>query len=316
MDEATRRLAPLLAMQSGVVRRAQLLDLGFTSNDVRRMQRQRILTAVHPGVYVDHTGPLSWDQRSWAAVLACWPAALRGASAQRAVDLRARDGADDHREIEVVVEEGRSLRAPALVVPRRSRDLSAQVDWSTYPPRQRAEHWVLDLASDAPSELEAVAAIADAVGARRVGPEQLHAALAARSRIRRRSFLSAVIDDVAAGTCSVLEHGYLVRVERAHGLPSARRQVEDSTKGTLYRDVVYAAFGVIVELDGRLFHSRVADRDHDLDRDLDAAVHEQLTVRLGWGQVFERPCRTADRLGSVLANHGWDGVVRRCPECP
>lgn len=193
---------------------------------------------------------------------------------------------------------------------------AAQVDWSAYPPRQRAEDWVLDLASDAASELDAVAAIADAVGARRVRAQQLRDALAGRSRIRRRAFLGAVIDDVAAGTCSVLEHGYLVRVERAHGLPGGQRQVVDSTKGTLYRDVVYEAFGVIVELDGRLFHSRVADRDRDLDRDLDAAVRDQLTLRLGWGQVFERPCRTADRIGVVLANQGWGGVVRRCPDCP
>ena len=36
--------------------------------------------------------------------------------------------------------------------------------------------------------------------------------------------LAQVLADVAAGTASVLEHGYLEKVEGAHGLPAAARQ--------------------------------------------------------------------------------------------
>ena len=45
------------------------------------MVRRREMAVVHPGVYVNHTGALSWDQRAWAAVLHYWPAALTGESA-------------------------------------------------------------------------------------------------------------------------------------------------------------------------------------------------------------------------------------------
>ncbi len=38
--------------------------------------------------------------------------------------------------------------------------------------------------------------------------------LDSRRRLRRRRWLRAVLLDIADGTCSVLEHGYLVRVER------------------------------------------------------------------------------------------------------
>ena len=41
---------------------------------------------VHPGVYVNHTGELTWLQRAWAAVLFAWPAALSHDSALRAAD--------------------------------------------------------------------------------------------------------------------------------------------------------------------------------------------------------------------------------------
>jgi very-short-patch-repair endonuclease len=80
--------------------------------------------------------------------------------------------------------------------------------------------------------------------------------------------------------------------------------------------VVYGRLGLVVELDGRLWHDSAEQRDADLDRDLDAAVVGMQTVRLGWGQVFHRPCDTAVRLGAVLTARGWTGAVARCSRCP
>ena len=69
-------------------------------------------------------------------------------------------------------------------------------------------------------------------------------------------------------------------------------------------------------LDGRLFHDTAAQRAGDFDRDLDAAVAGKESVRLSYGQVFDRPGRTADRIGRLLAVRGWTGSVKRCgPGC-
>jgi hypothetical protein len=85
--------------------------------------------------------------------------------------------------------------------------------------------------------------------------------------------------------------------------------------GTVYRDVLYAG-GLVVELDGRLFHDTAAQRDLDFDRDLVAAVQGKDTVRLTYGQVFDRPCWTAGHLVVLLTSHGWRGSVRPCgPSC-
>ena len=54
-------------VQSGVVSRRQVLELGGTDRDIARMVRRRDLVVVHPGVYVDHTGTPSRLQREWAA---------------------------------------------------------------------------------------------------------------------------------------------------------------------------------------------------------------------------------------------------------
>lgn len=312
MDTEIREL---LELQSGVIARHQALAAGMAEHDIRRMLRRREWATVHPGVYVDHTGPLTFLQRAWAAVLLAWPAALCHETAIRIGDGPGRRDGDDE-VIHVAVDRDRAFRAPDGVIPHRLADLDAKVQWNLSPPRVRIEHAVLDVAAEAPDELLAIAAMSDAVRARRTTAARLLKALSSRSRIPRRPFLQSVLRDVAEGTCSVLEHGYLDRVERAHGLPAGQRQVRESSRGPLYRDAEYRDFGLIVELDGRLFHTSVQDRDRDLDRDLDAAIDGRDTVRLGWGQVYPRACATAEKLGMLLAQRGWEGTPIRCPECP
>jgi len=71
----------LAGVQDGVVGRRQILAAGGTDGDITRLLRRRELTQVYRGVYVNHTGRLTWAQREWAGVLAYWPAALAHASA-------------------------------------------------------------------------------------------------------------------------------------------------------------------------------------------------------------------------------------------
>jgi hypothetical protein len=174
---------------------------------------------------------------------------------------------------------------------------------------------VIDVAAEARDDFAAVAVLADAIQSRRTSAARLHEALSGRSRIARRRFLGEVLSDIGAGTCSVLEHGYLTLVERPHGLPSAHRQLWESENGTVYRDVAYPQFGRLVELDGRLFHDNASAHDRDLERDLDVVVSGRSTVRLGWGQVFRRPCRTAVHVGRWLQAGGWTGDPKSCPRC-
>lgn len=304
-----------ILLQAGVVARRQLVEAGLAAPEIRRLLRRRELVVVTQGVYIDHTGPLTWPQRAWCGVLALWPAALCHGSALRGADGPGRRDRFDERAIHVAVDRSRSPSAPIGVVLHHLADLNDKVHWNSSPPRVRVEHAVLDVAAEASDDLGAIAALADAVQARRTTADRLLAALDSRSRIARRVLLAGVLSDIAAGTCSVLEHGYLTRVERPHGLPSADRQVRESSRGVVYRDVEYAVQATLVELDGRLFHDDSLSRDRDLDRDLDAAVEGRVTVRLGWGQVFDRPCATAQRVGRLLQQRGWRGEVRACRDC-
>ncbi|WP_205014146.1 type IV toxin-antitoxin system AbiEi family antitoxin domain-containing protein [Nocardioides albidus] len=192
MDE----IDEVLERQDGVIARRQALACGWTRVDVARMLRRREWVQLHPGVYVNHTGPPTWRQRAWAAVLACWPAALGGWSAVRAHEGPGRRQHDDTEPIEVLVGHGRH---PAPLAGVRIRST------------------------------------------RRFGEAVQLARARAMSRLTRRDLILAVLADVAAGTCSVLEHAYLVKVERPHGLPRGLRQVPavGADGRRMLRDVVH-----------------------------------------------------------------------------
>ncbi|GAA3532628.1 hypothetical protein [Nocardioides daeguensis] len=316
MDE----IENLLDLQDGVIARRQALAAGCTAATLRRRIRRREWAVVHPGVYVSHTGPLTWQQRAWAAVLTQASAALAGRSAVRAHEGTGRQQMDAV-PIEIIVPSTSHPAKVAGIVVRRSRRFEETVQRNLHPPRQRYDDAILELADTADDPLRLIAVLADACGGRRTTAERLVARLAATPRMRQRRLIEAVLADVAEGTCSVLERAYLSMVERPHGLPRGERQVAARTADgrRIYCDVVYRgrdpAWVQHVELDGLVFHDSVAQRDRDLERDLDAAVELAGTVRLGYGQVLGRACSTAAKVGLLLQRRGWSGAASTCPEC-
>lgn len=312
MTAVNRRLAD----QAGVISRGQLLAAGGGSGDVARMLRRREWVRLLPGIYLNHTGDPTWLQRAWAGVLFHEPAALAGRSALRALVGPSWRRYDDSGPIELAVPQPRHVEPQPGYLISRPADFLDRVQWTASPPRLRPEQAGLDVAMEADSQFELIAVLADLCQTRRTTPARLLAALAKRGRARHRSMLKATLQDIADGTCSVLEHGYLDRVERPHGLPIGHRQVFAELARPSFRDVEYD-IGLVVELDGRLFHDTARQRDLDLDRDLATAADGKDTVRLGWGQVFERPCWTADRIATLLVRRGWRDHASPCgPTCP
>ena len=198
-------LCRLLADQSGVLSRAQALGCGLDDNDIERLLRRREWARIHPGVYVEHTGPPTWDQRAWAAVLACWPAALAGSSALRAHGLRSelstagRDlralgreaggvggGSAAPDPVVVAVDHARRITAPKGVVVVRRVGLEERALLQLGPPRLRLEEALLDVASDAPTSADAVAVLADACQEGRTTAHRLARSLRGRGRLTHR----------------------------------------------------------------------------------------------------------------------------------
>ncbi|HRD60915.1 MAG TPA: type IV toxin-antitoxin system AbiEi family antitoxin domain-containing protein [Nocardioides sp.] len=309
MDE--RAVNELLDAQHGVVSRRQLRALHVTDAEIERKLRRREWARIHPGVYVHHTGPPTRAQCEWAAVLFYWPAALAGVSALHAHKVRGYTPAPNE-PVEVCVGRDRHVkRRPGIVVRQHAR-FATLCNMDLSPPRERLEHAAIGVASRKRRLDASVGVLADLVQARRTTPRRLLAALAMRTRLRHRALLISILIDVQSGANSVLEHRYLVDVERAHGLPMGARQRRVTAAGTVtYRDVEYRSQRLTVELDGRLAHASVEDEWCDLERDVLTLKGGGLTLRARWIHVLD-PCRLAYAVASALRALGWDGWITPC----
>ncbi len=301
----------VLLAQDGVISRRQVLEAGEQDRDIKRRLERREWARIHPGVYVNHTGPPTWNQRAWAAVLFYWPAALEGPSALHSYKTRGhepRAGAP----INVCVDRTRTIKRRVGITVYQVARAETMCKMLLSPPRQTLEHALLSLASRKKKLDASVALIADAVQDGRTTADRLLAALAVRPKLRHRALLRDVLLDVDDGVRSVLEQRYLKTVERAHGLPPGARQKPRLLGGKrTYPDVEYVEFHVLVQLDGRIGHSDSLDRWADLDRDIAGLVEAVITIRICWGQVLD-PCRLAASIGALLQQRGWTGSLRPC----
>jgi hypothetical protein len=202
------------------------------------------------------------------------------------------------------------------VVIHRSRGLVAEWQPPWHLPRTTVEDTVLDLIAAARTFDDAYGWISAAVGRRLTTPELLEKALATRSRMRWRGWVTAALQDAADGVHSPLERRYVRGVERAHGLPPARRQARRRHgSGNRYLDNLYEPFGLCVELDGNTAHP-AEGRWRDTRRDNANLAQGARTLRYGWPDVTEYRCRTAAEIAEVLRSQGWTGTLRRCgPGC-
>jgi very-short-patch-repair endonuclease len=316
-DECSR----LLEFQYGTLARWQAAAADLNPAVIDERLRRGRWQLLYSGVYAAYTGGPARESLQWAALLRAGKGAAL--SHQTAAEL---DGLDDRRgdAIHVTVGNDRRVRISAAerrgwlprVIIHRTGRLEAAVHPARTPPRTRIEETVLDLAQAADSFDDAFACLCRGCGRRLVTPQALQVALGGRSRMRWRDEITRALASIAEGVHSNLEYRYVRDVERAHALPSARRQARLAGHGrSSYLDNLYDGFDLAVELDGQAAH-RAEDRWRDIHRDNLGATAGITTLRYNWADVAGRPCGVAAQIASVLRLRGWDGRPRRCsPVC-
>ena len=312
-DIEVRRFVELRGRQEGAFTRAQAVAHGIDDCVLARRCRNRQIQRIHQGVYADFTGPLPWPTRVWAAWLACGPeAAVTGDTALRWHGL---SGDWDDQSIHLAVPQSRRMERRSGVRISRHQNFSSWLLGGREPGLVRLEVAVLTAAARRAPDRRA-ALVLDICRQRRTTPERLLTELNQLPRLRGRAVLLQILSDAASGVQSHLEQTYLSRVERAHGLPAAVRQVR-ATYGTTvnYRDVEYVPYDLIVELDGRLGHADATSTWRDMRRDNAATLQGKTTLRFGY-QLVSDPCSAAGQVGAALARRGWPGPVIPCsPTC-
>jgi hypothetical protein len=307
-----RSLCELARFQGGVVTRKQALAAGLSTGVIVSKIKYARWRQLYRGVYATFTGPVSREARLWSAVLY----AGKGAelSHETAAELH---GLIDRPAlpIHVTVPASRRVRpAPGLVI-----HLSARARNVWFPrgvlPHTFVEDTVLDLVHAAGSFDDVCGWVTRAFGRRLTSEGPLLATMTQRKKLRWRVELEGLVRAAAGGAHSVLEFRYDRDVERAHGLPAAKRQVPftkpDGRGG--FRDRYYEKYGLAIELDGKEWHPE-EKRPVDVGRDNLVSTTGGSTLRYGWDDVSRRSCEAAAQVAKSLRARGWHGQLSRC--CP
>jgi hypothetical protein len=310
--ELPSELREIVSFQQGVVTRSQAARGGVTREAIRSQLARERWQWLYDGVYATFTGPPPREAALWAAVLRAGPDAMLSHST--AAEVAGLMDAPSELIHLTVPESRRVGRIPGVAV-HRSRLAEQERHPVRTPPQTRIEHTVLDLVGAATRLDDACGWVTQALGRRLTTQDRLRAALDQRRRQRWRADLAVLLSADWAGVNSALEHRYVRDVERPHGLPPGTRQARVRRGSrTEYRDVLYEAYEVAIELDGRAAHPSES-RWRDIYRDNAAAADGIVTLRYSWLDLRERPCSVASQVAHALRRRGYRGSRPCLPGC-
>jgi very-short-patch-repair endonuclease len=309
LDRNLLPLADVLEKQRGVVSRDQALAAGLSRHVIAGRIESGRWQRLHHGVFAAFSGPVPRESVLWGVALRAGDrAALSHHTAAELWGL-----SDESLElVHVSIPRGVGMPGiPGVIIHYSSRLAEARHP-VRLPPQTKVEETVLDLADLARTAEDAVAWPIRACQRRLTTPDRIIAALEDRSRARWRRDIADAVSDIRAGVHSPLELRYARDVERAHRLPRGDRQTR-VTRGLArqYIDVLYADYGVVVELDGVRAHS--ADtKSRDARRDNASTLDGYQTLRYGWVPVAYHACATALEVFTLLRRHGLRTPYRPC----
>lgn len=306
-DESSKtpdqRATEVATSQAGCVARAQALEAGMSDSMIRNRVHRRHWRRLHPGVYVVGGAPQTWHQDVWAAALAAGPQVtvshesallLHGVPVDQLprypVTLTAPPGCH-HRISGAVVHQ---LGDPE---PRHIVDLAGL-------PVSRPDRAIIEVAANL--KARRLGSLLDyLITERQTSLAQVATCLgevAARGKRGVRT-LGSVLDERGDGyvpPASWLEQRLLETLANA-GLPPPVRQIELPGRGVVEGivDAGYPEARLLIEADGRRWHSRQVDQRWDRLRDGEAARVGWLTLRFFYEQIVEEPNEVAATVDDV-----------------
>ena len=320
-------LRRLIDDQHGVVTYPQLRPHGYSRKRVQHAIESGHWQQVLFGVYSVISGPLAREARLTSALL------YGGGSSILSYKTAAEDWfmlpVDDASPVHITVPYGTSAVSLPPTVHRSTSRLALRGDGVVHPgvivhrsramnhirigsslPRTSKVDTAIDVAVSEPTAKSAFGTLVALATNGGIRLADLEARLEQRKPRRYNSAIADAMRLLADGVQSVLEFHYAVDVEKAHGLPKARRQGPVVVDGqTLYEDVVYSTPGtdLVVRLDGRATHTMRGIPFRDRRRDNAAEIAGKSSLVYGWEEVHGDACAVAGEVRYVLERSGWVG---------
>jgi very-short-patch-repair endonuclease len=263
------------------------------------------------GVIVAHNGPLTTEQREWAALLTAGTgAALAGATAARRCGLRGYESEAIHLLVPATRRiERRAYRGLPVNSHRTSKLLPGEV--TGRPPRTSIARSLVDAAQWAHSDDSARAIVAAGFQQRLVRLDEISATLHRLPRARRRRLVLQTAIDAAGGAHSVAEAD-LARLCRRHRLPAPTQQLSrrDNRGRHRWLDAYWEEWRLHVEVDGG-HHMEVREWWADMRRQNALWVAGERVLRFPTWAVRHRPDDVAAQIRCALVAAGWQPVRPR-----
>jgi very-short-patch-repair endonuclease len=278
-----RRLA---AVQHGNITHRQLLDAGFSPDQIDRRVEAGWLVSRHTGVFALGHVPDSQESAWHAAVLALGRGAVLSYASAAALWRMGRVTAIT--EVTVPTTAGHVKRDGILV--HRQRLLPEHVTTHRGIPVTTPIRTLLDYSAVAP--LNALfRAFEQAQVHLHIPPAPIAAEVIARPGARGNGKLRKVLEGAVdpKDVRSVLEIRFL-RMCAAHGLPRPNVNVR---MGEWTPDFYWPEWGLVVETDSVAFHSTAWERQRDAEKDVAMRGLGFKVLRLMWADVVGRPAETA-----------------------
>lgn len=296
--------AALIAQQHGAFTQAQARATGVTREAELGRIRRGQWEALGGHVLAVCGAPRTWLQRLMAAVLDAGPRAV--ASHLAAARLWALPGFTGDDLTVTRPRDGTQRRSPLATVHEPVVLADHHVTARHGIPVTNPGRTLFDVAGVTHvRRLER--AVDNAVAMRLTTYDQLWTLLGelrARGRPGIAAMRAVLADRPPTGVVAVeseLEARFRSLLRRA-GLPQPEWQVVVGSDGAVAGrvDALFRSAGLIVELDGRRFHSSPLDREADARRDLELTRTGRRVLRLTWDQVTRRPEAVAAALHDIL----------------
>jgi very-short-patch-repair endonuclease len=297
--------------QAGCISRAQAFAAGYTDDMIGHRLRSQRWCRAYQGVYVLACVPPSWLQHVWSAVLAASrPSATLADVAVTHESALLVQGVEPSRlpryPVSLTVPNGRHPRVKGAVV-HQIDDLAPNhlidVDGLPVASPDRA---IVDVSANL-GRVHLGSLLDELVAAGHVTYPEVSRCLADVARPGKPGIatLGRVLDDRGPGHVpgqSELEQRLFDLIREA-GLPEPIRQFPLPGRHPR-NELVDAAFPeamVLVEVDGRRWHSRIADLRRDHARDAEAHQAGWVTLRFTYEQITTTPSDVAATIAAVLA---------------
>lgn len=301
MFDADGVVAEIASRQHGAIRRQDAQEAGLSNAQLRRRVGAGVLRQPHPSVFVVSGAPATFRQRLTVATLSVTGASASHESAARQHHVEPLPP----ERVVVSVPHGGSRRAAAdhvhrtRFLPERHVTLIEGIPTTTLP------RTLIDLASVVGKDRIELT-LDNCLASRRVDVGEVvaefHAmAVQGRSGLRVLRRLLVERSDGQAVPASVLEQA-TIELIASHGLPIPLAQWPPPWGGSLIGrvDFAYPDRKVVVEVDGRRWHTRVADFEVDHRRDQLAVMAGWSVLRFTWRQVTRQPDEVVDTLSAVV----------------